>query len=88
MNERAICHIGNAYYLNAVELRNLRCKTNTVSNTAYRGFGGPQGMFVIENIIDDIARYLGCDPVEIRQRNFFAEQPGAGRPYALWGRSS
>ncbi|QXB45988.1 xanthine dehydrogenase molybdopterin binding subunit [Acinetobacter seifertii] len=85
VNERAICHIGNAYYLNAVELRNLRCKTNTVSNTAYRGFGGPQGMFVIENIIDDIARYLGCDPVEIRQRNFFAEQPGAGRDRMHYG---
>lgn len=85
MNERAICHIGNAYYLNAVELRNLRCKTNTVSNTAYRGFGGPQGMFVIENIIDDIARYLGCDPVEIRQRNFFAEQPGGGRDRMHYG---
>ncbi|MDD9849719.1 xanthine dehydrogenase molybdopterin binding subunit, partial [Escherichia coli] len=68
-----------------VELRNLRCKTNTVSNTAYRGFGGPQGMFVIENIIDDIARYLGCDPVEIRQRNFFAEQPGGGRDRMHYG---
>lgn len=88
MNERAICHIGNAYYLNAVELRNLRCKTNTVSNTAYRGFGGPQGMFVIENIIDDIARYLGCDPVEIRQRNFFAEQPGGDVIVCTMGQKS
>ncbi|WP_151980982.1 xanthine dehydrogenase molybdopterin binding subunit [Acinetobacter guerrae] len=85
VNERAICHIGNAYYLNAVQLRNLRCKTNTVSNTAYRGFGGPQGMFVIENIIDDIARHLKCDPVLVRQRNFFAEKPGQGRDHMHYG---
>lgn len=85
VNERAICHIGNAYYLNAVQLRNLRCKTNTVSNTAYRGFGGPQGMFVIENILDDIARYLKCDPVLLRQRNFFAEKPGLGRDRTHYG---
>ncbi len=85
VNERAICHIGNAYYLNAVQLRNLRCKTNTVSNTAYRGFGGPQGMFVIEVIIDDIARYLKCDPVLVRQRNFFAEKPGNGRDHMHYG---
>lgn len=85
VNERAICHIGNAYYLNAVQLRNLRCKTNTVSNTAYRGFGGPQGMFIIENIMDDIAHYLNCDPVMIRQRNLFAEQAGAGRDHTHYG---
>lgn len=85
VNERAICHLGNAYYLNAVQIRNLRCKTNTVSNTAYRGFGGPQGMFVIENILDDIARYLNCDPVHIRQKNFFAEKPGQGRDRMHYG---
>lgn len=85
VNERAICHIGNAYYLNAVQIRNLRCKTNTVSNTAYRGFGGPQGMFIIENIMDDIGHYLKCDPVIIRQRNLFAEQPGEGRDHTHYG---
>lgn len=85
VNERAICHIGNAYYLNAVQIRNLRCKTNTVSNTAYRGFGGPQGMFIIENIMDDIGYYLKCDPVIIRQRNLFAAQPGEGRDHTHYG---
>ncbi|WP_343595104.1 xanthine dehydrogenase molybdopterin binding subunit [Acinetobacter sp.] len=85
VNERAICHVGNAYYLNAVQIRNLRCKTNTVSNTAYRGFGGPQGMFVIETIMDEIARALKCDPVLIRQRNFFAEQAGNGRDHMHYG---
>ena len=85
VNERAICHVGNAYYLDAIQIRNLRCKTNTVSNTAYRGFGGPQGMFIIENIIDEIAHYLKQDPVYIRQSNFFAEQPGSGRDHMHYG---
>lgn len=85
VNERAICHVGNAYYLNAVQIQNLRCKTNTVSNTAFRGFGGPQGMFVIENILDDIAHYLKCDPVQVRQVNFFAEQAGQGRDHTHYG---
>jgi xanthine dehydrogenase large subunit len=71
VNDRAICHIDNTYYLNAVSLRSLRCKTNTVSNTAFRGFGGPQGMFFIETVIDDIARHLGLDPLRVRQENFY-----------------
>ena len=50
-----------------------RCKTNTVSNTAFRGFGGPQGMFAIEYVIDDIARQLGLDPLDIRRRNFYGQ---------------
>jgi xanthine dehydrogenase large subunit len=76
VNDRAICHIDNAYHLDAVALRSLRCKTHRVSNTAFRGFGGPQGMFVIETVLDDIARHLGLDPLEVRTRNFYATEPG------------
>jgi xanthine dehydrogenase large subunit len=85
VNDRAICHIDNAYYLDAVSLRSLRCKTNTVSNTAFRGFGGPQGMFFIESAVDDIARYLGIDPLQVRQRNFYASEPGGARATTHYG---
>ncbi len=56
---RALCHADNCYYLPNARLRGYPCKTNTVSNTAFRGFGGPQGMFVIETVIEHIARTLG-----------------------------
>ncbi|WP_341744438.1 xanthine dehydrogenase molybdopterin binding subunit [Azonexus hydrophilus] len=77
VNDRTICHIDNAYYLDALALKSLRCRTNRVSNTAFRGFGGPQGMFVIENVLDDIARHLGLDPLAIRRANFYDVEPGA-----------
>jgi len=85
VNDRTICHIDNAYYLDAVALKSLRCKTNRVSNTAFRGFGGPQGMFVIENVIDDIARHLKRDPLAVRQVNFYDVEPGARSttPYGM-----
>jgi xanthine dehydrogenase large subunit len=73
VNDRAICHIDNAYYLDAVTIRSLRCKTNTVSNTAFRGFGGPQGMFPIEYIVDDIAYALKLDPLDVRLINFYGD---------------
>lgn len=71
INDRAMFHCDNAYFLENVHMRSYRCKTNTVSNTAFRGFGGPQGMFAIEYLIDDIARSLGRDPLEVRRRNFY-----------------
>jgi xanthine dehydrogenase large subunit len=71
VNDRALCHIDNAYYLENVAVTSHRCKTHTVSNTAFRGFGGPQGMMVIEGIIDDIARTLGLDPLAVRRANFY-----------------
>jgi len=71
INERALLHIDNAYYLENIIVENYLCKTNTASNTAFRGFGGNQGMMVIENIIDNIANSLKKDPVEIRRRNFY-----------------
>lgn len=71
INDRAMFHCDNAYFLENIQITSHRCKTNTVSNTAFRGFGGPQGMHAIEYVIDDIARTLGKDPLEIRRRNFY-----------------
>jgi xanthine dehydrogenase large subunit len=71
VNDRAITHVDNAYFLEHVEIVSHRCKTHTVSNTAFRGFGGPQGMMVIEAVIDDIARTLGRDPLAVRRVNFY-----------------
>ncbi|MBI3230633.1 MAG: xanthine dehydrogenase molybdopterin binding subunit [Burkholderiales bacterium] len=69
---RAVSHVDNGYYLNAVDVVAHCCKTNTQSNTAFRGFGCPQGAMVIEYAIDDIARNLKLDPLLVRQRNFYA----------------
>ncbi len=71
VNARAICHVDNAYYLEHVRIRNFPCRTHKVSNTAFRGFGGPQGMFVIEHVMDEIAHALGKDPLEVRKLNFY-----------------
>jgi xanthine dehydrogenase large subunit len=71
VNDRAMMHIDNAYFLENVDIVSHRCKTHTVSNTAFRGFGGPQGMVVIEQAIDSIARALEIDPLEVRRRNFY-----------------
>jgi len=74
INERALLHIDNAYYLENILVENYLCKTNTASNTAFRGFGGNQGMMVIENIIDHIANSLKKDSAEIRRRNFYQKK--------------
>ena len=71
INDRAVFHADNAYYLDAVAVRSLRCRTHTVSNTAFRGFGGPQGVIAIETILGDIARHLGLDPLDVRLRNLY-----------------
>ncbi len=71
INERALLHLDNAYYLSDLEVKNYLCKTNTSSSTAFRGFGGNQGMMAIENIIDNIARFLKKDPSEVRKNNFY-----------------
>jgi xanthine dehydrogenase large subunit len=71
VNDRAMFHCDNAYFLENVRIVSHRCKTNTVSNTAFRGFGGPQGMFAIEYAIDDIARTLDMDPLAVRRVNFY-----------------
>ena len=69
--DRAIFHADNAYFLEDVDIASYRCKTNTQSHTAFRGFGGPQGMVVIEAIMGDIARQLGLDPLDVRGRNLY-----------------
>ncbi|WP_440669836.1 xanthine dehydrogenase molybdopterin binding subunit [Candidatus Pelagibacter sp. HIMB1483] len=74
INERALLHIDNAYCLTDLEIKNYLCKTNTASSTAFRGFGGNQGMMAIENIIDNISRHLNKDPSEVRKRNFYGKK--------------
>jgi xanthine dehydrogenase large subunit len=69
--DRAVFHADNAYFLSDVEIVSYRCKTNVQSHTAFRGFGGPQGMIVTEAIISDIARALGLDPLDVRKRNLY-----------------
>jgi len=71
VNDRAMFHVDNCYYLENVRIVSHRCKTHTVSNTAFRGFGGPQGMLAIEAVIDAVARELKLDPLEVRRRNFY-----------------
>jgi xanthine dehydrogenase large subunit len=71
--DRAIFHADNAYFLQDVEITSYRCKLNTQSHTAFRGFGGPQGMIVTEAILGDIARHLGLDPLAVRQRNLYSD---------------
>ena len=71
INDRAMLHCDNSYYLENVQIVSHRCKTNTASNTAFRGFGGPQGMMGIEYVVDEIARALGKDPLEVRKTNFY-----------------
>jgi len=71
--DRAMFHSDNAYFLDQATVTGNRCKLNTVSHTAYRGFGGPQGMMTIEMVMDDIARHLGKDPLEIRKINLYGK---------------
>lgn len=72
--DRAMFHADNAYFFANAEITGYRCRTDTVSNTAFRGFGGPQGMLSTEAMLDDIARYLNQDPLDIRKRNLY--RPG------------
>ncbi len=74
INDRTMFHCDNAYFLPNVRIVSHRCKTHTVSNTAFRGFGGPQGMYAIEYVIDEIARFVGRDPLDVRRLNYY----GAG----------
>ncbi|MES2936361.1 MAG: xanthine dehydrogenase molybdopterin binding subunit [Pseudomonadota bacterium] len=69
--DRAVFHADNAYFLSDVEIVSYRCRTNLQSQTAFRGFGGPQGMIVTEAILSDIARHLGLDPLDVRKRNLY-----------------
>ena len=78
---RALCHFDNAYWLPHVAMHGYSAKTNTQSNTAFRGFGGPQGSIAIEAILDEIARTLGKDPVAVRRANFYGTTERNITPY-------
>jgi xanthine dehydrogenase large subunit len=79
--ERALFHADNAYYIPHFRVTGTAWKTNLPSNTAFRGFGGPQGMAVIETIVDRVARFLGEDAAEIRKRNFYGLTKNNVTPY-------
>jgi len=79
--DRAMFHADNAYYLPTVQIDGLRCRTNTVSNTAFRGFGGPQGMLAMETVIDEIAFALGKDPLQVRRLNLYDQHERNITPY-------
>lgn len=81
INDRAMFHSDNCYWLPHVEIISERLKTNTVSDTAFRGFGGPQGMIAIERVMDAIAAHLGCEPLAVRVANLY----GPGRDVAPYG---
>ena len=74
VSDRAVFHSDNAYFLADVDIASYRCKTHTQSNTAFRGFGGPQGVIIIEAIMGDIARSLGLDPLDVRKRNLYSDE--------------
>jgi len=78
---RAVCHFDNAYYLSDVDIRAACGKTNTQSNTAFRGFGGPQGAIAIEYVLDEIARNLGRDALDIRCLNFYGKDERNVTPF-------
>ncbi|HEY9058741.1 MAG TPA: xanthine dehydrogenase molybdopterin binding subunit, partial [Aurantimonas sp.] len=81
--DRAMFHADNAYALPTARIRSRRLKTHTVSNTAFRGFGGPQGMVGIERAIDHIAFETGLDPLDVRKRNFYPAEEPALTPYHM-----
>ncbi|WP_035776084.1 molybdopterin cofactor-binding domain-containing protein, partial [Arthrobacter sp. H5] len=76
---RALCHIDNSYYIPNIEVHGRIAKTNKTSQTAFRGFGGPQGMLVIEDLLGRCAPLLDLDPGELRRRNLYV--PGQSTPY-------
>ena len=83
VNDRACLHIDNCYYIPNLKLISHRCKTNTQSATAFRGFGGPQGMFGIETIIEQIANDIGKDPLDVRMLNIYQDPAVSGNPATM-----
>jgi xanthine dehydrogenase large subunit len=80
---RALCHADNCYFLPNIRFRGLPCKTNTVSNTAFRGYGGPQAMLAIETIIEAVARRIGLALDVVRRRNFYGVGRNDVTPYGM-----
>ena len=83
VNDRAVLHIDNCYHLANLKLASHRCRTNTQSSTAFRGFGGPQGMFGIETVIEAIARHLGKDALDVRRANLYRDPAASGNPESM-----
>jgi xanthine dehydrogenase large subunit len=83
VNDRACLHIDNCYYIPNLKLISHRCKTNTQSATAFRGFGGPQGMFGIETVIEEIANDIGKDPLDVRLLNIYKDPAISGNPATM-----
>jgi xanthine dehydrogenase large subunit len=83
--DRAMLHADNCYFIPNIRIESHRLKTNTQSATAYRGFGGPQGIVGIERVIDHLAHQLGLDPVTVMRRNLYAPMgsPAQTTPYGM-----
>lgn len=82
INDRTMFHADNGYFIPSYHFISHRCKTDTVSNTAFRGFGGPQGMVAIERVMDKIAAKLGKDPLDVRLENLYGKH-GNHTPYGM-----
>lgn len=83
VNDRTVFHVDNAYFLSDVRIDSLRCRLNTQSHTAFRGFGGPQGMVAIETIIEQIAHRLDMDALTVRRHNLYADAPRNTTHYGM-----
>ncbi|QAA93585.1 xanthine dehydrogenase molybdopterin binding subunit [Pollutimonas thiosulfatoxidans] len=81
--DRQVFHTDNTYFLDTFDIRSLRVRTNTQSNTAFRGFGGPQGILAIEYVMDDIAMRLGKDALDVRKINFYGREDRNLTPYGM-----
>jgi len=81
--DRAMFHADNGYFLGDSDIIGHRLQTNMVSHTAYRGFGGPQGMIMAEAMMDKIARAIGSDPLSVRKRNLYGSTTGTITPYGM-----
>lgn len=83
--ERTMLHLDNAYFLPHVAIAARVCRTNLPPNTAFRGFGGPQAMAVVENLMEEIALTLGLDPLDVRRANVYDSDPASARTVTPYG---
>lgn len=81
--DRAMFHADNTYFLAHCHIEGHRLKTHQVSHTAFRGFGGPQGMIMAEAMLDKVARAVKQDPLSVRQLNLYGPQNGMHTPYGM-----
>ena len=84
---RAMCHAENSYFIKNMRITSHRLKTNTQSNTAFRGFGGPQGIVGMERVIDHVAHHLNVDPLLVRERNFYPHKTSATHGITPYGQT-